>query len=482
MNNSPYWLGFSTLDTETRIDDLPVHGKVPAWLQGALLRNGPAKFEVGGQKYNHWFDGLAMLHRFGFAGGKVSYANQFLHSRSYQDAMRLGKISRRAFSTDPIRTHFQRIADIFFPKFTDNCNVNINKLGGEVVALTETPLSIRFDPETLESLGNYTYQNGLGGQLSTAHLHFDFRRKCHYGYQLEFGCQSRYHLYSIAADTGRQSRVSTVTVRKPAYMHSFGMTERYLILSEFPLLVNPLKLRLSGKPFIRNYDWEPERGIHFHIIDKATGRLMKSARSSPYFGFHHVNAFEKDDAILMDIVAYPDASVIDLFYLDRLRSNQPVTALGKLMRFRIDMSQGENVTHEVLSDIPIDFPRINYHDHAGHSYRYVYGVGTEVPGNFIDKLVKLDLKERQTTTWHQHGCYPGEPVFVAAPNASKEDDGVILSVVLDASKGTSYLLILSASNYEELARAEVPHPIPFGFHGNYLTEGSELLSFRTLHS
>jgi beta,beta-carotene 9',10'-dioxygenase len=277
-------------------------------------------------------------------------------------------------------------------------------------------------------------------------------------------------------------RVATLPVRKPAYMHSFGMTERYLVLTEFPLVVNPLKLRFGGKSFIRNYDWEPERGIHFHVIDKETGELMKSVRSSPYFGFHHVNAFEEDGEVVVDIVTYPDAGVIDLLYLDRLRSDQPLTALGKLTRFRIGLNGGENVAVETLSETPMDFPRIDYRNRAGYPYRYVYGVGSEIPGNFNDKLVKLDLEGRQNASWHRNGCYPGEPVFVSAPGALKEDDGVILSVVLDTGKETSFLLILTASGYEELARVEAPHAIPFGFHGNYLTGGNGPVSFRTFHS
>jgi carotenoid cleavage dioxygenase-like enzyme len=59
-------------------------------------------------------------------------------------------------------------------------------------------------------------------------------------------------------------------------------------------------------------------------------------------------------------------------------------------------------------------------------------------------------------------------VFVAAP-AANEDDGVILSVVLDTRQAASFLLILDASTFRELARADAPHHIPFGFHGNYLT-------------
>lgn len=64
-------------------------------------------------------------------------------------------------------------------------------------------------------------------------------------------------------------------------------------------------------------------------------------------------------------------------------------------------------------------------------------------------------------------CYPCEPVFVAAPGAQLEDDGVILSVVLDGMRGTSFLLVLDVATFIEIGRAEVPHHVPFGFHGQY---------------
>jgi carotenoid cleavage dioxygenase-like enzyme len=58
-------------------------------------------------------------------------------------------------------------------------------------------------------------------------------------------------------------------------------------------------------------------------------------------------------------------------------------------------------------------------------------------------------------------------VFVREPGTDGEDDGVVLSVVLDTNAGRSFLLVLDAGSFEEIARAEAPHHIPFGFHGQY---------------
>ena len=39
-------------------------GEIPSWVKGSFYRNGPGIFEIGKEKFNHWFDGMAMLQRF----------------------------------------------------------------------------------------------------------------------------------------------------------------------------------------------------------------------------------------------------------------------------------------------------------------------------------------------------------------------------------------------------------------------------------
>lgn len=49
-----------------------------------------------------------------------------------------------------------------------------------------------------------------------------------------------------------------------------------------------------------------------------------------------------------------------------------------------------------------------------------------------------------------------------------EDDGVLLTVVLDGSAGNSYLLVLDARDLREVGRAHVDGVIGFGFHGTFV--------------
>ena len=85
----------------------------------------------------------------------------------------------------------------------------------------------------------------------------------------------------------------------------------------------------------------------------------------------------------------------------------------------------------------------------------------------LARLGALDLERREVERWHEPDRYPGEPVFVPRPGSTEEDDGILLSLVLDAGEETSFLLALDAATLDELARARLPHHVPFGFHGHF---------------
>lgn len=115
MENNLIELGFGE-NQELKIENLEVTGEIPEWLNGTLIRNGPGTFKIGDQKYRHWFDGLAMLHRFTIQNKKVSYENKFLESNAFAEAKANNRIMYSEFATDPCRSLFARVMAIFDPK------------------------------------------------------------------------------------------------------------------------------------------------------------------------------------------------------------------------------------------------------------------------------------------------------------------------------------------------------------------------------
>jgi len=442
-------LGLTNLDDEITVDELDLEGELPSWLAGSLLRTGPARWDLGEQTVNHWFDGMAMLHRFTIANGSVSYANRFLRSKAFEAATS-GRVEFSEFATDPCRSAFQRVASLFDPGLTDNGNVNVAKIMGKWVALTETPLAVAFDPETLETLGVSNPPPVTTGGL--AHPHGDNGKALSMGVHM-MGRPA----YRLVED---DRVVAKLPVRRPAYIHSFAMTDRFAVLIEHPYTVNPLKLGFGGRPFIENFKWKPQDGTRFVVFDRQSGEHVGDWHADPFFVFHNANAFEDGDDLVIDLCAYDDPEIVQALGLQRLRAGSPIPP-SYLDRFRL--RPGGAVERTRLADEPLELPRIDYGRVNGRPYRYIWG--TSAHSDFFDTVVKADVTTGETLTWSDG--YPGEPVYVGRPGRTEEDDGVLLTVVLEPGRGTSSMVVLDAATLTELARARVPHHIPFGFHGQF---------------
>lgn len=458
-------LGFQSLETELNLDSLEIEGRLPAWLAGSLYRIGPAKFEVGERSVNHWFDGFSMLHRFSIAAGSVSYANRFLDSSAYRAANEGGKIRYSEFATDPCRSLFRRLAAAFHPPITDNANVNLVRLGEEFVAMTETPLPIIFDAKTLAGAG---VASRGPGEHTTAHPHRDRRSGDAIFYAVKFGPRSSYRLYARRG-TSSQREIARWPTSRPSYMHSFALTERYAVLAECPFVINPLDLLRSGRPFIENYRWQGEDPTIFTVIELEGGEVRARIEAEPFFCFHHVNAFEQGDELFIDLIAYEDAGIVESTYLKELRAGAQLPAM-ELRSYRLPLAGGEARRETIAADL--ELPRINYARCNARPYRYVYGQGLRndaITEAFPSAVKKVDVNAGSVQEWSEEGAYPGEPVFVAAPQAGGEDEGLLLSLVLEPASETSFLVVLDARDLSEIARARVPQPLPFGFHGEFFS-------------
>lgn len=463
--SAEYARGLTTQPNELTQLALDVQGRIPSWVRGTLVRNGPGQFEVGKHQIRHWFDGYAMLHAFHIADGRVSYSNRFLKSKAYVDDNATGRLNYIGFAQDPCRALFRKFMTLFRADPGNNAVVNVTRLGDEFIAMTESPLTVRFDPRTLETVGVLDYDDEVAATLATAHPHYDTARGMGINLMTEFGLQTKYQLFGITATERR--KLAEIVSKDIAYMHSFGLTQRYAVIAQFSLrLGNAVTILLSGRPFIENFKFSPTTDTIFTIVELDTGRVVANVPADAFFAFHHINAYEDgDDALIVDISAYDNADLIKQLYMEPLRRGERVQT-GEFRRYRVPLN-GKRATYERLVDVHVELPRINYRRN-GLPYRYVYASAT-LPHRptFLEQLAKVDTHLRRVTLWCEEGCYPSEPVFLSAPDATTEDDGLVLSVVLDARRGTSFLLVLDAASFREVARAHVPQHIPFGFHGQF---------------
>ncbi|XP_035884454.1 beta,beta-carotene 9',10'-oxygenase isoform X2 [Phyllostomus discolor] len=473
----------TTVEETPQVISAQVRGHFPKWLNGSLLRIGPGKFEFGKDKYNHWFDGMALLHQFRIEKGAVTYKSKFLQSDTYKANTVHNRIVISEFGTlalpDPCRNIFERFMSKFeLPAITDNTNVNYVRYKGDYYVSTETNFMNKLDIETLEKTEKVDWSKFIAVNGATAHPHYDPDGTA----------------YNMGNSYGPH-----------------GMTKNYIIFIEQPVKMNLRKIitsKIRGKAFSDGISWEPQYNTRFHVVDKHTGQLLPGMYyTKPFVTFHQINAFEDQGCVIIDLCCQDNGRNLDLYQLQNLRKagkelDQVYESIARSFPRRfvlplhvsLNAPEGENLNPLSYSSASavkqadgkiwcsyenlhpenleeeggIEFPQINYGQCSGKKYHFFYGCGfRHLVG---DSLIKVDVVNKTLMVWREDGFYPSEPVFVPVPGTSEEDGGVLLSVVITPNQNKSnFLLVLDAKNFDELGRAEVPVQMPYGFHGTYVT-------------
>ena len=458
------------------VQEMPliVQGKFPQWLDGTLVRNSSIPVYKEGVRISHNFDGIAMLHSFTFDQGNVSYTNRFLLSDAYDSVINKDSADYDGFAST--QSFWKKVRGYFVDssKWVMNASVNIFKYGNEYVALTEAPGPARFDLKTLETLGTFAFQDNLPKSkcFESAHPHLDFTTKETLNYLIEFGRNTHYVLYRMTEGSSTREMVGKIPVEEPAYMHSFAMTEHYLILTEFPFVINPIDLLIGSGSYIDHFKWKPEQGTRFIVIERSTGKVVSQAITEPFFSWHHANAYESKNDLIIDLVAFPDLSMMTEILPQASAKTNKQPWLTRLMRYHYSLKKAE-ITSEVLLEKVMEFPRID--DRMdGKPYRYLYFTLSNEPDEAVSMtdLGKFDLETKVLTTWNEPGYTVLEPIFVPSPESQSEDDGIVLTVIHDQKKENAFLVALDGRTFKEIARAKMPWHIPSSFHGQYFSEST----------
>jgi carotenoid cleavage dioxygenase-like enzyme len=463
-----YELGFRTLDSEISDRALSIDGTVPGWLSGALIRNGPGKFEFGDRQAAHWFDGLALLRRYGFDDGTITYTSRFLRTDAYESAAAGNGTDEFASGRGPLRRALRWLRSFGPPEPTDNANVHVARFGDHYVAVTEAPRRIAFDPMTLETRGEFRWKDDIAEHLATAHFSVDPSRGETIGYSTELGRSPAYHLYRIPDDRAERVPIGSVPATGPGYVHDCAITDSYIVLVETPLRVAVLRALLPwSEGLLGMLEYDDDRRTRFLVVDRDSGTLVAEPRVRPFFTFHHINAFESDGEVLLDLVGFEDAGIVESLTFDSLSGGAFESAPdGRFIRYRLDPETGA-ASRERRYDGGLELPTVPRSVRA-RSYRYAYGQATDRSG--ANGLAKVDAERQTAIEWWERGVYVEEPRMVQRPGGTDEDDGVVIAPALDTNRERSMLLVFDAETLTELARAPLPHAVPFGFHGRFFPE------------
>lgn len=461
--------GYESLRTERSYWIDEVEGEIPIALEGTLFRNGPGQLDINGQKYGHPFDGDGMICAIAFKDGKAHFTNQFVKTPEFLAEQKAGKILYRGvFGTQKAGGWLRNIFDL---RNKNVANTNVVYQGGKLLALWEAAQPYALNPKNLDTLGLENFEGKLeAGKVFTAHPRRDDRTGDLWGFGVQPGPQSKISIYQVNAE-GKLSTESQVTVSGFCFLHDFAYTPNYRIFIQNPVSFKPLPFIFGFATAGECIELRPNTPSQFLLIDRQGN--LQTLETDPCFVFHHCNAYEEGDEIIVDSVCYPDYPKLEPNTDFRNIDFDGVVA-GQLYRFRINPKLG-TVKRQLILERSCEFPVVNPRC-MGQKYRYAYiGAIAKESGNApLQAIAKVDV---ETGKQEFHSFAPrgfiSEPIFVPrdhhADHHGAEDDGWIMTLVFDAAHNRSDLVILDAQNIagKPVATLHLKHHVPYGLHGSF---------------
>lgn len=462
---------FGPVGAEHTVGGLTVTGRLPEHLDGRFLRNGPNPVaEVDPSAY-HWFMGDGMVHGVRLRDGAAQwYRNRWV--RGPRAAAELGEPA----TGDP------SCASAGFP--AGNTSVVVH--GGRTLALIEGGAGCYELSDELDTVGACDFDGTLPGGYTAHPLRDPATGELH-AVSYFFG-RGKTVRYSVVDAEGHARRTVDIEVTGSPMMHSFSLTERYVVVYDLPVTFDaeqaavtvPAPARHSAQlvasavagrvrvpdpltaatastqtlPYRWNRDYPARIGL---LPRDGQAGDVRWFDVDPCYVFHPVNAYDDEAGrVVLDVVRHERTFDTD--------HTGPYEGMPTLDRWTVDPRRG-TVTSTRLDDRGQEFPRIDERL-LGRRHRYGYTMGVLADGTPSDTVLKHDFTAGTSVSRSLgRGRQLGEFVFVPNGPDAAEDDGVLMGYVFDRATELSELAVLDAGTLDTVATVHLPVRVPHGFHG-----------------
>ena len=443
-----------------------VEGKVPEFVRGSYYLNGPGRFKLNDLSYRHWLDGDGMVSRLRFHAEGVHFRNRYVLSRKLVEEQSAGKPLFRTFGTSFANSRLNRVNN----GLESPVNVSVYPFGNRLLAFGEQGLPWELDPETLDTVGQFTFNDRLNDASPfAAHAKIDPATGTMFNFGIFFSNQNP-RLYFYCFDQEGLRYRKSVPLQYACSVHDFSISEHYAVFYLSPYLLDIKSFLQDGQSVIDSLHWEPERRSRLLVLDRSTGEEVASLPIGNRYCLHLINSFEQNDRLYVDLLEFDEPiygqyePVPNLF-----QSVSP----GGPVRLVIDLRSRELMERTTI-DYPQapDFPAIDPR-RAMHAYGEFWMLGLSAAGKngrkFFDQLAHASWNQNTVSDVYraQTGCYlGGEPVFVGDSNSDK---GVVICQEFDTRKLKSYFLLFDAHQVSKgpVARLLLDQVLYLGFHAAF---------------
>ncbi|TRW15262.1 carotenoid oxygenase family protein [Glacieibacterium frigidum] len=465
-SNHPYLTGaWTPLFEEVNAVDLDViEGTIPTDIDGIYLRNTENQVHQPLGRH-HPFDGDGMIHQISFKDGVATYRNRFIRTRGFEAEQIAGAALWGGLMDGPNVSKRPGFGAHGGLKDTASTDVVVHA-GKAIATFYQCGEGYVLDPETLESEGvaPWVPLDGISAHPkvdeATGELMF-----------FNYSKHAPYMHYGVVDAAGKLTNYIPVPLPGPRLPHDMIFSQNWSILNDLPVFWDQELLKNRNVHAVRLHEDVPAR---FALVPRH-GRTedIRWFEAAPTYVLHFLNAYEEGDEVVVDgyfqtnptpkPLADAGAHGHLMAYLDQHSMET------RLHRWRFNLADG-TTKEERLDDRTVEFGMINQ-KFSGRKYRYVYSTLAK-PGWFLfEGFVKHDLDTGEAIEVRlNQGRYASEAPFAPRIGATDEDDGYIVSFIIDENRGTSECILIDAKRFADgpVCRIALPHKISSGTHAHWV--------------
>lgn len=453
-----------------------VKGSVPTAIRGTFFRIGPGRNKIGNDKFGHWFDGDGMMNAVSFTEEGVIYRNKYVRTPKYRAESKANKIVMRSFGHNAPGGILKNAG-----RLPANCaNTSLVYHGGKLLALWEGGRPWRLDPSTLDTIGPFDYHGRLGqANAFSAHGKVNART----GAYFNFGVRPSFapkdilqgkgaiDLYKVAP-SGYLVQKGSIETDYLSFCHDYALTENYMIFFVSPIAMkSPIPWLAGIEPFDQAISWQPDLGMKVYVVRTADFKVARTFTiPQPFIAIHFSNAWETPSGkIHLDLTRFEDFSVNEL--LRDVFNRDANGAAGTFWRYTLDLGADQITAQQYDAALPGEFPQWDPR-RTTQETQFIYAACMMSDNStFFDGVQRIDTASGEVVSHSLgEGRFTSEAMFIPSPASNQEGDGWLISMVYNAVKHRSEVVIFHAQTLAELAVVPLNNHVPFGFHCGYTSE------------
>lgn len=460
LEKHPALLGYTNIENDFPLQSLKIEGKVPASINGAFYRIGPARHERDNIRYQHLFEGDGMLQEFYFRDGNISHRGKFVRTPKFVAEEAAGR-----FLYDGPETRIENGLGVSSPDTVNVSNTNVIPIGKKSLwTLWEGGSAMEVDRQSLNSSDfvNLGAAKGEGNKL--AGLPFSAHPKVDPSGDIwNFGVSSNgflilYHLNAA----GQLNKFKALDAGFSSMLHDFLITEKHLLI----ILPSIVTDRSKGGYFSQQR-FDSNLPMKVLQISKHDFSIVNQWELPAAFVFHFGNAWEeKNGTVHFDACMY---SNLDILYQlsDIMSGDVNLELINATTTFFTLHSDGRHSASTVPGDA--EFPRVNDRK-VGHRNHKVFTIGASGKNFWADSIRGIDTDSGSIDQFNYGSEFVVEEHSVIAIN---DKENYLLGTALHLPSQRSCVNLFRAEQLAEgpIMRAWLPYFIPLGFHGNFVANG-----------